>query len=63
VIIKAISDTLLSIGIQHENEKQLELGLMVDIFIPNSSADSNGMKGTVIEIDGPTHFESYLQVK
>lgn len=100
---------LTSLGISHENEKQLEFSLIVDIFIPcrtstnvvlsptplhsyekyrNSSANSHvgginqlnssevgdqltiggkpdqlTSRGIVLEIDGPFHFDSYLQVR
>ena len=38
-------------GIYHENEKYVEYGYIVDIFIPGMNA--------IIEYDGPDHYESY----
>jgi RAP domain len=81
-------------GIHHHNEKVIEQGYILDIFIPprhakdakkkkadtsNESGDSKsqaaedhriqitvvppvpGSMGTAIELDGPSHFESYMR--
>ncbi len=51
-----------SLGFCHENEKLLDMQYVVDIFVPENALFQNS-SATVIEIDGPTHFESYLQVR
>ena len=66
------SKILNTMGIIHENEKILQHGYVVDIFINNigtrndsSDRSCSSVKvggGTVIEFDGPFHFESYLNV-
>ncbi len=50
------SRVLTEMGIAHENEKLLPNGYVIDIFI--SLQD----KGIAVEFDGPSHFESYLNV-
>jgi hypothetical protein len=67
---------LSAMGIQHENEKVLEETLVVDVFIPSlqcldQSNRANQIeghrliddRGTVLEIDGPLHYDSYLHVR
>lgn len=44
-------------AVQHSNEAEIGYGYIVDIFIPGSV--EGGANGTVMEIDGPYHFESY----
>jgi hypothetical protein len=71
-----ISITLKNIGVSHENEYVLNNGYTADIFIRPDSDFSNFVYsrghvaadyrkhteslGTVIEIDGPGHFETYM---
>jgi hypothetical protein len=53
-------------GIAHENEKVIGHGYVVDIYIPPSAlpasswARSPTFLGTVLEFDGPSHFETYV---
>ena len=60
------SKILREMGIAHENEKLVGHGYVVDIFIPPSALPASswhrppGFIGTVLEFDGPSHFESYL---
>jgi len=71
-----VSITLKNIGVSHENEYVLNNGYTADIFIRPESDFSNFVYsrghvaadyrkhteslGTVIEIDGPGHFETYM---
>lgn len=56
-----LSQVLNHLGIDHENEKKLSNGAVVDIFIANTLGKASS-KGTVLEFDGPYHFETYLNV-
>jgi len=71
-----VSTTLQGMGVSHVNEAVLNNGYTADIFIPPKSDFSNFVYlqnslsadydrhsksvGTVIEIDGPGHFETYM---
>jgi hypothetical protein len=71
-----VSTTLKNIGVSHENEHVLNNGYTADIFIRPDSDFSNFVYshghvaadyrkhskslGTVIEIDGPGHWETYM---
>jgi hypothetical protein len=66
-----VSRVLREMGIHHKNERVLSHGLIVDIFIHSRwqkagdqmQEDGSRRKsdGLILEIDGPTHYESYLQ--
>lgn len=65
---KEASRILNELGIGHEIEKMLHYGYIVDIFIPPSKSrarvnNDKSFLGTVIELDGPYHFDSYLKVR
>jgi hypothetical protein len=52
-------------GINHENEKRLSNHYTIDIYIPPNLSISwlkAYTNGVAIELDGPSHFESYLHV-
>ena len=51
-----ISKMLTALAIPHQNEAKIEFGIVVDILIEKKK----GSKGIVIEVDGPMHYESYL---
>jgi hypothetical protein len=53
-----VSKILKSFGIPHRNEVTIEYNYTVDILLTETS--EKYPKGTVIEFDGPTHFETYL---
>jgi hypothetical protein len=56
------SKTLFKLGVVHENEKMLPSGYLVDIFIPKYKKNyAEVLENIVLEFDGPTHFDSYLQ--
>ena len=57
---KEASRILNSLGYEHENEKILLFGISADIYIPAESKEES--RGLIIELDGPHHFESYLNV-
>ena len=57
------SRVLTDMGIAHENEKLLSNGYVVDIFIPASQTFGQDHGGIAMEFDGPSHFESYLNVR
>lgn len=57
------SKTLFKLGITHENEKLLPNGYLVDVYIPSYKPNyEKEFKDIVLEFDGPTHYDSYLQV-
>lgn len=50
-------------GIPHENEKMINNLYIVDILLSRnifSTSLSKENKGIIIEIDGPRHFENYM---
>ena len=62
-------------GIKHENEMEVEYNYIVDIFIapadveclllldPSFEKNIHSLrcsKGLILEVDGPSHFDSYL---
>jgi hypothetical protein len=53
------SRVLTEMGIVHENEKLLPNGSVVDMFVP---LNDGSFQGIAIEFDGPSHYESYLNV-
>ena len=56
------SKTLFKLGITHENEKLLPNGYLVDVYIPSYKPNyEKEFKDVVLEFDGPTHYDSYLQ--
>ena len=56
-----VSHSLRLLGVHHTNEVAVEGGYVVDILIPpnNASSTRDSPRGTVIEVDGPFHFETY----
>ena len=72
-----LSQCLTQMSVAHHNEAEIGYGYVVDILIPAAPglryATSSGRghegklpadaerKSTIIEVDGPYHFESYLQ--
>lgn len=54
-----LSGCLTRMGVPHINEAEIGYGYIVDILIPG--AVPGGSNGIIIEVDGPFHFESYLQ--
>jgi hypothetical protein len=56
------SKTLSKLGIAHENEKMLPNGYLVDVFISKYRRNAaEVLEDIVLEFDGPSHFDSYLQ--
>ena len=57
---RSTSAMLTGLGVVHQNEVFIPGGYLVDILVPPRPGDQD--LGAVIELDGPTHFESYLKV-
>lgn len=63
---RQLSRVLDEMGVAHQNEAVVgDSGYVVDMLIPPEEEQRGGdsSRGTVVEVDGPTHFESYLQVR
>lgn len=56
---KDASRLLSQLGHAHVNEARLEFDYLVDVLLPQLRSDQYP-KGTVIELDGPFHFDTYL---
>jgi hypothetical protein len=54
-----LSHILNLMGVAHVNEADVGHGYVVDILVPGPVP--GGPNGTVIEVDGPFHFESFIQ--
>lgn len=54
-----LSHILSLMGVSHINEADVGHGYVVDILVPGRVP--GGPNGTIIEVDGPYHFESFLQ--
>jgi len=54
-----LSHILSLMGVSHINEADVGHGYIVDILVPGRVP--GGPNGTVIEVDGPYHFESFMQ--